>query len=193
MSPLYTLLLTAFAVSMDAVAVAISSGMTRGAKAAWRDAFAMAAVFGAFQALMPALGYAGGAYFKSAIEAWDHWVAFALLAGVGGHMIWEATVGQKEEEAVAKANPFAWRRLLVLGVATSLDAAAVGLTLALIDMPLLASIAIIGAVTFALCVPAVRLGSRLGERVAHRAELVGGVVLILIGTKILVEHLTGAA
>jgi putative Mn2+ efflux pump MntP len=181
---------TAFAVAMDAVAVSISSGMTRGTRASWRDAFAMAGVFGVFQAVMPTLGYLGGAYFKGAIEAWDHWVAFGLLAAVGGHMIWEATAGRVEEEAVARANPFEWRRLLVLGVATSLDAAAVGLTLALIDMPLIASVTIIGAVTFVLCVPAVRLGGRLGERFAHRAELLGGVVLILVGTKILIEHLS---
>ena len=82
---------------------------------------------------------------------------------------------------------------MVLGLATSLDAAAVGLTLALIELPMIASVLIIGAVTFALCVPAVRLGSRLGERVAHRAELLGGIVLVLIGTKILIEHLSGAA
>jgi putative Mn2+ efflux pump MntP len=181
---------TAFAVAMDAVAVSISSGMTRGTRASWREAFAMAGVFGAFQALMPALGYLGGAYFKDAIEAWDHWVAFGLLAAVGGHMIWEATAGTVQEEAVARANPFQWRRLLVLGVATSLDAAAVGLTLALIDVPLLASVAIIGGVTFVLCVPAVRLGGRLGEAFAHRAELAGGIVLILIGCKILGDHLS---
>jgi manganese efflux pump family protein len=190
MSGFPTLFVTALAVAMDAVAVAISSGMTRGAKASWRDAFAMAGVFGAFQALMPTLGYVGGAYFKESIEAWDHWVAFGLLALVGGHMIYEALWGQAEEEAVAKANPFAWRRLLVLGLATSLDAAAVGLTLALIDLPMVASVLVIGAVTFVLCVPAVRLGSRLGEKVAHRAELLGGVVLILIGVKILADHLT---
>jgi putative Mn2+ efflux pump MntP len=95
-----------------------------------------------------------------------------------------------QEEAVARANPFQWRRLLVLGVATSLDAAAVGLTLALIDVPLLASVAIIGGVTFVLCVPAVRLGGRLGEAFAHRAELAGGIVLILIGCKILGDHLS---
>ncbi|QJR10810.1 putative manganese efflux pump MntP [Usitatibacter rugosus] len=178
---------------MDAVAVSISSGMTRGAKASWRDAFAMGAVFGAFQAIMPALGYLGGAYFRDAIEAWDHWLAFGLLLAVGGHMIWEALHDDPNETEANPANPFAWRRLLVLGVATSLDAAAVGLTLALVDLPMLASVLIIGAVTFALCVPAVRLGSRLGERVAHRAELLGGLVLVLIGTKILVEHLSGAA
>ncbi|APV51291.1 hypothetical protein BWI17_17325 [Betaproteobacteria bacterium GR16-43] len=189
MSGFPTLVVTALAVAMDAVAVSISSGMTRGAKASWRDAFAMAGVFGAFQALMPALGYVGGAYFKESIEAWDHWIAFGLLALVGGHMVYEALWGQAEEEAVAKANPFAWRRLLVLGVATSLDAAAVGLTLALIDLPMVASVLVIGAVTFVLCVPAVRLGGRLGEKFAHRAELLGGVVLILIGVKILAEHL----
>lgn len=187
-----TLLFTALAVAMDAVAVSISSGMTRGSRVAWRDAFAMGAVFGAFQAVMPALGYLGGSVFKEAIEAWDHWIAFGLLAAVGGHMIWEALSGDEFREG-ARGNPFAWRRLMVLGVATSLDAAAVGLTLALIDMPLLASVAIIGAVTFALCVPAVHFGSRLGERVAHRAELLGGVVLVLIGCKILAEHLSGAA
>jgi len=177
---------------MDAVAVSISSGMTRGARASWRDAFAMGGVFGLFQALMPALGYVGGAYFKDSIEAWDHWLAFGLLALVGGHMIWEALSGDEKEEA-EKTNPFVLRRLMVLGLATSLDAAAVGLTLALIELPMIASVLIIGAVTFALCVPAVRLGSRLGERVAHRAELLGGIVLVLIGTKILIEHLSGAA
>ena len=178
---------------MDAVAVSISSGMSRGRGAGWRDAFAMAAVFGAFQALMPALGYLAGELARGWIEAWDHWVAFALLAAVGGHMIWESGPGMIEEEAVARADPFQWRRLLVLGIATSLDAAAVGLTLALIDMPLVASVAIIGLITFVLCVPAVRLGARLGMAFAHRAELFGGIVLIVIGVKILAEHLSGVA
>ena len=186
--PFIVVVVAALAVAMDAVAVSISSGMTRGARASWRDAFTMAGVFGAFQALMPALGYLGGAYFKGEIEAWDHWVAFGLLAAVGGHMIWESLRSPEKGAATSGANPFAWRRLLILGIATSLDAAAVGLTLALIDVPLLASVAIIGAVTFALCVPAVRLGSRLGEAFAHRAELLGGVVLVLLGLKILYEH-----
>jgi manganese efflux pump family protein len=172
---------------MDAVAVAISSGMSR-RKPSWRDAFAMAATFGVFQALMPALGAALGFAFKDAIEAWDHWVAFVILAAVGGHMIKEANDPDPERP---RAHPFAWRSLLVLGVATSLDAAAVGLTLPLIDLPIGASIAIIGIVTLVLCVPAVRLGSTLGTRFAHRAELVGGVVLIAIGARILAEHLAG--
>jgi putative Mn2+ efflux pump MntP len=183
-----TCVATAFAVAMDAVAVSISSGMTQGRRASWRHAFAMAATFGAFQAAMPALGAALGTAFKDAIEAWDHWVAFAILAAVGAHMIREAFAKDPERP---RADPFGARSLLALGLATSLDAAAVGLTLPLIDLPIGVSVAIIGIVTFLACVPAVRLGSSLGTRFAHRAELVGGVVLIAIGVKILVEHLRG--
>ena len=171
---------------MDAVAVAISAGMSR-RKPSWRDALAMAATFGAFQAAMPALGAALGLAFKDAIAAWDHWIAFVILAAVGGHMIKEAFEDDPERP---RAHPFEWRSLLVLGVATSLDAAAVGLTLPLIDVPIAAAVAIIGVVTFLLVVPAVRLGSTLGTRFAHRAELVGGLVLLAIGAKILVEHLS---
>jgi putative Mn2+ efflux pump MntP len=170
---------------MDAVAVSISSGMAR-RKPSWRDALAMAATFGAFQALMPTLGAVLGLAFRDAIEAWDHWIAFAILAAVGAHMIKESLEDDPERP---RAHPFQWRSLLVLGIATSLDAAAVGLTLPLIDVPIGYSVALIGLVTFALCVPAVRLGSSLGSRFAHRAELAGGLVLIGIGVKILFEHL----
>lgn len=172
---------------MDAVAVAISAGMSR-RKPSWRDALAMAGTFGAFQAVMPAAGAALGLAFKDAIEAWDHWLAFAVLAAVGAHMIKEAF---EDDPEGSRPHPFAWRSLLVLGVATSLDAAAVGLTLPLIDVPIAGSVALLGIVTCALCIPAVRLGSALGTRFAHRAELAGGVVLIAIGTRILVEHLAG--
>ena len=188
-SILVALAATAFAVAMDAVAVSISSGMARG-RASWREAFAMAAVFGAFQAIMPALGYAGGALFRDAIEAYDHWVAFTLLAIVGGHMIAESQSASEEREP---GNPFAPRRLLLLGIATSIDALAVGLSLAIIEFPPAASIAVIGATTFVLCVPAVLLGARLGIAFAHRAEFAGGAILIALGAKILIEHLSGAA
>ena len=180
----------ALAVAMDAVAVSISSGMTRG-RASWREAFAMAATFGVFQALMPALGYASGAYFHDAIEAYDHWIAFGLLALVGGHMILESRA--VAEEAREPGNPFSPRRLAILGVATSVDALAVGLTLSIMGMPPAVAIAVIGLTTFVLCVPGVLLGVRLGERFAHRAEFAGGVILIAIGAKILIDHLGGAA
>lgn len=181
--------MTALAVAMDAVAVSISSGMARGRQAAWRDAFAMSATFGFFQALMPAIGYLGGSFFKDAIEAWDHWVAFVLLAAIGGKMMWESMhSGERDGKA---GNPFAARSLLLLGIATSIDALAVGLTLSLLDFPPVASIAIIGAATFLLCLPAVRLGARLGTTFAHRAEFAGGLVLVVIGAKILADHTLG--
>lgn len=175
---------------MDAVAVSVSAGIARGSRATWGEALRMAAVFGLFQALMPAIGYGAGALFRDAIEAYDHWVAFGLLAAVGGHMILESM--EADEEAVP-GNPFTGKRLLILGFATSVDALAVGLSLALMEVPPVAAIAIFGAVTFALCLPAVHMGARLGTRFAHRAELVGGLVLIAIGTNILIQHLSGAA
>lgn len=170
---------------MDAVAVSISSGMTR-RQPSWRDAITMGLAFGAFQAVMPAIGGALGVAFKDAIEAWDHWIAFAILAAVGGHMVKESLDDDPERP---RADPFAFRSLLVLGLATSVDAAAVGLTLPLIGLPIVYSVTVIGVVTVLLCVPAVRLGSTLGSRFAHRAERVGGLVLIAIGAKILAEHL----
>lgn len=175
---------------MDAVAVAASSGMAR-ERASWREVLSLSAVFGIFQAVMPAIGYAGGALFRDAISAYDHWVAFALLAAVGGHMIKESRAPRNDDRP--RGNAFAPRRLLLLGFATSIDALAVGLTLALLEVPVGMAVAIIGLMTFVLCIPAARLGARLGSAFAHRAELFGGVVLIAIGTNILIQHLSGAA
>jgi putative Mn2+ efflux pump MntP len=180
-----TVLLTAFGVSMDAVAVSISSGMTPVAPRR-RDALKMALWFGAFQALMPALGFALGVAFRDWVSAVDHWIAFALLALIGGKMIHEA-FARGDGEPVS-SDRFAPRRLLLLAVATSVDALAVGISLSLLDTGLTQTVAIIGVTTFALCYPAVLLGRRLGELFAKRAELAGGLVLVAIGTKILVEH-----
>ena len=174
---------------MDAVAVSISSGMSHGHRARWGEALAMSATFGLFQAFMPALGYAGGSLFKEAIESWAHWAAFILLAAIGAKMIWESLRAPDSDEP--DGNPFAPRSLLLLGIATSIDALAVGLTLSLLDFPEAASIAIIGFVTFALCLPAVRLGAKLGTAFAHRAEFAGGLVLVLLGVKILADHALG--
>jgi manganese efflux pump family protein len=175
---------------MDAVAVSISSGMSHGHRARWGEALAMSATFGFFQAFMPAIGYAGGSLFKEAIESWAHWAAFVLLAAIGAKMIWES-MKSSDGESEPKGNPFAPRSLVLLGIATSIDALAVGLTLSLLDFPAAASIAIIGFVTFALCLPAVRLGAKLGSVFAHRAEFAGGLVLVLIGLKILADHALG--
>lgn len=181
-----TALLLALGLSMDAVAVSICAGLARPGERFWR-AMRMPLAFGFFQALMPLLGWLGGQTFVERIAAWDHWIAFALLAGIGGKMLWEAWRG--EDECPAGGDPFAWGRLLVLSVATSIDALAAGLSIALIGLHVGVTVAIIGATTALLCLPAVRLGGRLGERWASRAEVVGGLVLIAIGVRILVEHL----
>lgn len=185
-------ILTAFALAlglaMDAVAVSISAGMARPGEPFAR-ALRMPLAFGVFQALMPAIGWLGGAALSGWVATWDHWLAFALLLAIGGKMLWEAWRGGDEERPAS--DPFAWRPLLLLSVATSIDALAAGMTISLIGLHPGLTIAIIGATTALLCLPAVRLGARLGERWASRAEVAGGVVLILIGGKILVDHLRG--
>ncbi len=178
-------LVTGAALSMDAVAVSISSSMTA-RRVRWPQAVKMAAFFGLFQAVMPALGYACGLAFRGWVEAVDHWIAFALLGLIGAKMIYES----RREGDDSQNDPFSTPRLLLLSVATSIDALAVGVSFSLLGIPLLVTVAVIGVVTFALCLPAVWMGKRLGKLMAKRAEMLGGVVLIIIGIKILVEHLS---
>ncbi len=184
----FSLFLTAIALAMDAVAVAIASGLSvKNLKLA--DAFKMAAVFGAFQAIMPLLGYLLANWFTASSAAWlkdyDHWIAFILLGGIGVKMMLDARTAADEKVH----SPFRANKLIVLGIATSLDAFAVGVTLSLMDAGLALTVIIIGAVTFFLCLPAVWFGARLGKIYAKRAEILGGIVLIAIGCKILIEHL----
>lgn len=187
-----TLIITALALAMDAVAVAIASGLSvKDLKLT--DAFKMAAIFGAFQALMPLLGYLLASWFTASSAAWlkdyDHWVAFILLGGIGIKMVLDARRFNQNAADEKIHSPFRTNKLIVLGIATSLDAFAVGVTFSLMEAGLAATVIIIGAVTFLLCLPAVWFGSRLGRRYAKRAEILGGVVLIGIGGKILIEHL----
>jgi putative Mn2+ efflux pump MntP len=160
--------------------------MSAGRRVRWPQAIKMAAAFGLFQAAMPALGYAFGIVFRDWVEAVDHWIAFALLGFIGAKMIYES----RSAGGDTQSDPFGTRRLLLLSIATSIDALAVGVSFSLLGVPLLGTVAVIGMVTFALCLPAVWLGKRLGAVMAKRAELLGGVVLIGIGLKILVEHLS---
>lgn len=181
---LLTTFLTAIGLAMDAVAVSISSGLSvREVK--FSQALKMALCFGLFQAVMPLLGYLAGAQFRGQLEAYDHWVAFLLLGFLGVKLIRDAA--QAGEEKLH--SPFRTNKLLVLGVATSLDALAVGVSFSLLEAGLMETVGIIGAVTFALCLPAVWFGAKLGKSMAKRADMLGGVILIGIGTKILVEHL----
>ena len=180
-----TTLLTAIGLAMDAVAVAIASGLSV-KSLRLRDAFKMAAFFGAFQGVMPLLGYLLGLRLSYLLAAYDHWIAFILLGGIGAKMLHDAR--HAAEERVH--SPFRTRKLLVLSVATSIDAFAVGVSFSLLETGLVATVAIIGIVTFALCLPAVWFGARLGATMAKRAELLGGTVLILMGCKLLLDHLS---
>lgn len=153
----------------------------------FRDALKMATFFGVAQAVMPLGGYLLGTLFADALAAFDHWIAFVLLGGLGVKMILDAK--NAAEERVT--SPFRTNKLLVLAVATSLDAFAVGISFSLLEVSLAETVIVIGAVTFLLCLPAVWFGVRLGKAMAKRAEIFGGIVLILIGSKILIEHLLG--
>jgi manganese efflux pump family protein len=181
-----TTTLTAFGLSMDAVAVSITSGLSA-RSLRWTDALKMALLFGVFQAAMPGLGYAAGNAFQAWIGAVDHWVAFIVLGAIGGKMIIESI--RQRDSAGAAPSSFETRKLLVLAVATSIDALAVGLTLSLLGNSLVVAMFIFGLTTFTLCLPAVWLGARLGAKSARWAEIGGGIILISIGLKILIEHL----
>ena len=182
-----TVILIGIGLAMDAVAVSLVSGLAK-RRLAPGDAPSMALTFGLFQAVMPLIGYALGVAAREWIQAVDHWIAFALLGLIGAKMVWE---GWHFHPDAVRGDPFGLRRLLIKGLATSLDALAVGVTLSVLDLPVWVSAAMIGLITAALCLPAVWLGARLGERWAARAEILGGVILAGIGGKILIEHLSG--
>lgn len=178
------LLLVAVGLSMDAFAVAVCRGLEM-RRIDYRQALLIAVFFGGFQALMPVVGYLLGAGFEHYISAFDHWIAFALLAFIGGKMIWEAVRGGEEEQP----QELDLKMLLMMAVATSIDALAVGITFAFLRMDILSSALTIGATTFLISFGGVAAGNRFGARYKQKAEIVGGVVLVLIGEKILLEHL----
>ena len=178
------LLLVAIGLSMDAFAVAVCRGLEM-RRVNYRQALLIAAFFGGFQALMPIIGYLLGAGFEHYISAFDHWIAFVLLAFIGGKMIWEAVQGGGE----GQAQGLGLKTLLMMAVATSIDALAVGITFAFLQMDILPSAGIIGITTFTLSFGGVCVGNRFGASYKKKAEAIGGVVLVLIGLKILLGHL----
>ena len=180
----WELFILAVGLSMDAFAVAVCKGLSIRALMP-RHAVAVGLWFGAFQALMPLIGWLLGAAFADMIAAVDHWIAFALLAFIGGNMIREA-LGGDEEDCDPSLAPMT---MLVLAVATSIDALAVGVTFAFLRVDILPAVALIGACTFAISAAGVKVGNLFGARYKSKAELFGGVVLVLIGAKILLEHL----
>jgi manganese efflux pump family protein len=182
------LLAIALALAADAFAVAIVAGATLAALTR-RHVFRLAFHFGLFQALMPLLGWGAGRAVHGLIAAVDHWLAFALLAGVGGHMVWVAL--RPAPAVTLPADPTRGWRLVVLAVATSIDAFAVGLSLAMLGVPIAVPVVVIGLVAAAVTVTGMLIGRRIGAHWGPRAELAGGVVLIAIGVRILAAHWGG--
>ena len=182
------ILLLAVGLAADAAAVSASRGMMV-ARLRPRHFVSVALFFGVSQAVMPLVGWALGAAVGERVKAWDHWIAFVLLGGLGAKMLWEARGGTDEAEEAPPGNPFGLRIMALLAIATSLDALAVGITLPLLHAPMLLSIATIGVVTAVLSMAALWAGRRFGDALGARLEVAGGLVLIGIGTKILIEHL----
>lgn len=181
------LFILAVGLSMDAFAVSVCKGLAM-EKCSFRKAAVCGVWFGGFQALMPAIGYLLGYRFRGYITAVDHWIAFVLLAFIGGNMIREAMSGE-EETADASLDV---KTMFLLAVATSIDALAVGVTFAFLpDTNIAAAVLFIGAVTFVLSSVGVKAGNVFGSRYKNKAEFAGGLILILLGAKILAEHLLG--
>jgi putative Mn2+ efflux pump MntP len=195
--PLMTLLLLALGLAMDATAVSIASALAV-PRVRVRDGLLVSFLFGSFQALMPVIGWAVGAQFAEAISAWDHWLAFVLLGGIGAKMLHEAythrhpgtEAARKAGKASTERNPFHPGRLVVMAFATSIDALAAGVTLPSLGVDIVTAAAIIGGVTFVLCFIGTGVARRLGAALEGKLDVVGGVVLIGLGVKTLVEHLT---
>ena len=188
MDPISVFIL-AVGLAMDSFAVSICGGMTMN-PIRIRHALRIAAFFGLFQTLMPVIGWLGGLGFQGLIASYDHWVAFGLLAFIGGKMIYEASKGDScARELDIAGIPL----LLVLSLATSIDALAVGLSFAFLGVSIIIPVIVIGLITAALSLGGVFLGKRYGSLFQSRAQIMGGLILIGIGIKILIEHLSAAA
>ncbi len=199
---LFELFLIAVGLSMDAFAVAICKGLGM-KKLDMHQALVIGLFFGGFQALMPVIGWFLGAQFASLVTPIDHWIAFILLAFIGGKMLFDAIKGDDESETAkdgegapkdgegAKdgAPKLDLRELTMLAIATSIDALAVGITFAFLDVDIVLAASFIGVVTFVLSVIGVAVGNQFGSRWEKPSAIVGGVVLILIGVRILLEHI----
>ena len=173
---------------MDAFAVSVSKGLsTKRVKP--KHGLITGAYFGGFQALMPLIGFFLASTLASYICSFDHWIAFGLLALIGANMVKEALSSEEEEVD----DSFAPRAMLPLAVATSIDALATGVTFSVTNTNIWIAISIIGVTTFAFSAVGVKIGNIFGAKYRSKAELIGGIVLILVGTKILIEHLMGAA
>ncbi len=176
--------LISFGLAMDAFAVAVCKGLSM-KKLVWKSSIIIALYFGFFQAIMPCIGYLLGSTFKNLIIYIDHWVAFILLSSIGCNMIKESF----DDESEKRNDSVDFKTMVVLAVATSIDALAVGITFAFLKANLVYSASIIGIVTFILSILGVKIGYKFGDKFKNKAELMGGIILIVMGIKILMEHL----
>ena len=177
----------ALALAMDAFAVALGTGAVLSSLTG-RHLFRLGFHFGLFQALMPVIGWLAGLTIIQWVEAWDHWIAFSLLAIIGGRMVYEAF---SDEEKANDRDPTKGLSLVLLSIATSIDALAVGFSLSVIGVSIWMPPLVIGLVAGVLTIVGMLLGGRIGDRWGTRVEIFGGLVLIAIGIKILIEHLSG--
>jgi putative Mn2+ efflux pump MntP len=182
---IYPIIFIAIGLAMDAFAVSITSGITIECLKI-KHAFRIALFFGLFQALMPILGWLAGIGLKQYVEAFDHWIAFGLLLFIGGKMIYEALWISEVEK---KCDPLNLYVLLGLAIATSIDALAVGVTFAFIKIPIITPALVIGVITFSISFSGVFIGNRLGDQLGSKMEVIGGIILIGMGVKILLQHL----
>lgn len=178
-----SIIFIAVGLSMDAFAVAITSGIVIKENLV-KNSIKISAYFGTFQAIMPLLGWIAGLKLADYVSQFDHWVAFGLLGLIGAKMIYESTNGKEDSEF----NPLHNKVLFFLAIATSIDALAVGITFAFLQVPIVHSIILIGLITFAISFSGVLLGRKFGQVLKSKAELIGGLLLIIIGFKIVIEH-----
>ncbi len=189
MSLFIVLFLMGVGLSMDAFAVSVCKGLAM-RKVNKKQAIVIGLFFGGFQALMPLLGWSLGIQFEQYITSIDHWIAFILLGFIGGKMIVEAVKPDDESVEVKEMDPpLNIKEMFVLAIATSIDALAVGITFAFLDYPIVESIIIIGITTFVISIIGVYIGNFFGSMYKKKAELAGGIILVLLGVKILLEHL----
>ena len=181
---LVELIILSVGLAMDAFAVSICKGLAM-KKMKWKNAIIIGLYFGIFQAIMPLIGYLLGVSFQSAITSIDHWVAFVLLVGIGANMIREAISKEKEEAN----DSIKIKDMLILAIATSIDALAIGITFAFLEVNITLAVSLIGIITFIISVIGVEIGNIFGDKYERKAELAGGIILIGLGIKILIEHL----
>ena len=179
------LIVLSLGLGMDAFAVSICKGLSM-KKMNWKKALIIGLYFGGFQAIMPVLGYSLSKGFENFVTSIDHWIAFILLSIIGGKMVKDAFSPENSENYNEGVG---FKAMIVLAIATSIDALAVGITFAFLNVNLILAIALIGSITFFLSVIGTKVGNVFGDRYENKAELLGGVILIFLGIKILLEHL----